>query len=231
MGKQWKTVADFIFLGSKITADGDCSHDIKRHLFLGRKIMTNLDSILKSRDITLLTNIHLVKAMVFPVVVYGCESWTIKKAEHWRVDAFELCCWRRLLRVSWTARRSNQSILKEISPEYSLEDWCWSWSSNTLATWCKELIHWKRPWCWERLKAGKEGDNRGWDGWMASLTRWTWVWVNSGDGDGQEAWRAAVHGVLKSQTPLSNWTERRQHIKKQRKKKKKSRDSYQQRSI
>ena len=117
-----ETVADFIFLGgSKITADGDCSHEIKRHLLLGRKVMTNLDSILKSRDITLPTNVHLVKAMVFPVVTYGCESWTVKKAEHPRIDAFELWCWRRLLRVPWTARRSNQSILKKISPECSLE--------------------------------------------------------------------------------------------------------------
>ena len=109
------------FLGSKITADGDCSHEIKRHLLLGRKAMTNLDSILKSRDITLSTKVRIVKAMVFPVVIYGCESWTIKKAEHQRIDAFELCCWKRLLRVPWTARRSNQSILKEINPEYSLE--------------------------------------------------------------------------------------------------------------
>ena len=116
-----ETVSDFIFLGSKITADGDCSHEIKRRLLLGRKVMTNLDSILKSRDITLPTKVCLVKTMVFPVVVYGCESWPIKKAEHRRVDAFELWCWRRLLRVLWTARRSNQSILKEISPEYSLE--------------------------------------------------------------------------------------------------------------
>ena len=116
-----ETVADFIFWGSKITADGDYSHEIKRRLLLGRKVMTNLDSILKSRDITLPTKIHLLKAMVFPVVRYGCESWTIKKAEHQRIDAFELWCWRRLLRVPWTTRRSNQSILKEISPEYSLE--------------------------------------------------------------------------------------------------------------
>ena len=116
-----ETVRDFTFLGSKITADGDCSHDIKRCLLLGRKAMTNLDSILKSRDITLLRKVHLVKAIVFPVVMYGCESCTIKKAESQRIDAFELWCWRRLLRVPWTARRSNQSILKEISPEYSLE--------------------------------------------------------------------------------------------------------------
>ena len=116
-----ETVTVFIFLGSKITADGDCSHEIKIHLLLGRKAMTNLDNILKSRHITLLTKVCIVKAMVFPVVVYGCESWTIKKAEHQRIDAFEVWCWRRLLRVPWTARRSNQSILKEISPEYSLE--------------------------------------------------------------------------------------------------------------
>ena len=116
-----ETVADFIFLGSKITVDGDCSHEIKRHLLLGRKVMTNLGSILKSRDIALSTKVHLVKAMVFPVVMYGCESWTIKKAECRRINAFELWCWRRLLRVPWSARRSNQSILKEISPEYSLE--------------------------------------------------------------------------------------------------------------
>ena len=116
-----ETVTDFIFLGSKITADGDCSHEIKRHLLLGRKTTTNLDRVLKSRDITLPTKVRLVKAMVFPVVMYGCESWTIKKAEHQRTDAFELWCWRRLLRVPWTARRYNQSILKEISPEYSLE--------------------------------------------------------------------------------------------------------------
>ena len=120
-GKTMETVTDFIFLGSKITADGDCSHEIKSRLLLGRKAMTNLDNILKSRDITLLTNVRLVKAMVFSVVMYRCESWTIKMAEHLRTDAFELWCWRRLLRVPWTARRSNQSILKEISPEYSLE--------------------------------------------------------------------------------------------------------------
>ena len=120
-GEKMETVTDFIFLDSRITADGDCSHEIKRHLLLGRKVMTNLDSIFKSRDITLPTKFCLVKAMVFPVVMYGCESWTIKKAEHQRIDAFKLWCWRRLLRVPWTARRSNQSNLREISPEYSLE--------------------------------------------------------------------------------------------------------------
>ena len=120
-GEAVETVLDFIFWGSKITADGYCSHEIKRRLLLGRKVMTNIDSILKSRDITLPTKVHLVKAMVFPVVIYGCESWTVKKAEHWKIDDFELWCWRRLLRVPWTARSSNQSILKEISPGCSLE--------------------------------------------------------------------------------------------------------------
>ena len=125
MANRWETmetVRDFIFLSSKITADGDCGHDIKRHLLLGRKAMTNLNSILRSRDITLPSKLCLVKAMVFPVVMYGCESWTIKKAEHQRIDAFELWCWRRLLRVPWTARRSNQSILNEINPECSLDE-------------------------------------------------------------------------------------------------------------
>ena len=156
-GVRWKLWT--AIKGPKITADGDCSHEIKRCLLLGRKAMTNLDGILKSRDFTLPTKVHLVKAMVFPVVIYGYETWTIKKAEWQRTDAFELWCWRRLLRVPWTSRRSNQSILKEISPQYSLkEDWCWS--SNTLATWCEELTPWKRPWSWERLKVG-EGDDRG----------------------------------------------------------------------
>ena len=117
--------------------------------------------------------------MVFPVVMYGCDSWTLKKAEHQWIIAFALWYWKRLLRVPWTARRSNQSILKKISLEYSLEDWCWSWNSNTLATWFEVLTYWKRLWCCERLKAGGESDDREWDGWMASLTQWTWVWVNS----------------------------------------------------
>ena len=142
-GETVEAVADFIFLGSKITADGDCSHEIKRCLLLGRKDMTNLDGILKSRDITLPKKVHLVKAMVFPVVMYGCESWTVKKPEHPRIDAFELWCWRRLLRVPWTARRSNQSILKKISLGFLRKEWCWNWNSSTLATSCKELTHWK----------------------------------------------------------------------------------------
>ena len=142
--------------------------------------MANPDRVLKSTDITLLTKVHRVKALVFPVVMYGCESWTIKKAECWGIDAFELWCWRRLLRVPWSAKRSNQSILKEISPDINWKDWCWSWNSNTLATWCEELTHWKRPWCWERFTAGGEGDDRGWDGWMASPIQWTLVWAHSG---------------------------------------------------
>ena len=179
MGKQWKQWLT-LFSGLPITSDGDCSHEIKRRLLLGRKVMINLDSILKSRDIILSTKVCLGKPMVFPVVIYGCESWTIKKAEHGRIDAFEVWCWRRLLRVPWTARRSNQSILKEINPGCSLKDWYWSWNSNILAIWCEELTHLKRPWCWEGLKAGGEGDDRGWDGWMVSPTQWKWVWVNSG---------------------------------------------------
>ena len=179
-GKYMGKLADFILGGSKIPADGDWSHEIKRCLLLGRKVMTNLDSIFKSRDITLPTNVCLVKAMVFPVVMYGCESWTVKKAERRRIDAFELWWWRRLLSVPWTARRSNQSILKEISPGCSLEAEAEAENSNILATWCEELTPLKRPWCWERLRAGGEGDNRGWDGWMASPTQWTSVWVNSG---------------------------------------------------
>ena len=155
MGKQWQT------LDSKITADGDCSHEIKRRFLLGRKVMTNLNSILKSRDITLSTKVHLVKAMVFPVGMYGWESWTIKKAESWRIDAFELWCWRRLLRVPWTARRSNQSILRRSVLGVHWKDWCWNWNSNTLATWCEKLTHLKRHCCWERLMAGGEGDDRG----------------------------------------------------------------------
>ena len=169
MGNRWVNSGKsgrLYFLGSKITADGDCSHEIKRSLLLGRKVMTNLDSILKSRDISLPTKVLLVKAMVLPVVRYGYESWTMKKAERRRVDAFELWCWRRLLK----------SLLncKEIQPVHPKGDQSW------VATWCKELTHWKRPWCWEGLGAGGEGDDIGWDVWMVSLTQWTRVWVNSG---------------------------------------------------
>ena len=187
-----ETVADFIFWGSKITANGDCSHEIKRCLLLGRKVMTNLDSILKSRDITLPTKVHLVKAMVFPLIIYGCESLTVKK-ECQRIDALELLCSKRLLRVPWTVRRSNQSILKEISPQCSLEILMLKLKLQYLATWCEELTHLKSPWCWGRLKVGGEGDNRGWDGWMASPTQWTWVWVISGSW-----WWTGNPGVLQS---------------------------------
>ena len=145
MGKQLETVTDFLFLGSKITADGDCSHEIKRHLVLGRKAMTNLDGILKSKNIILLKNICLVKAMVFPVVIYGCETWSMKKAECWRIDVFELWCWRRLLRVSWTARRSNQSILKEISPEYSLEGVMLKLKLQYFGHLMRRTNSWKKP--------------------------------------------------------------------------------------
>ena len=141
--------------------------------------MTSLDSILKSRDITLPTKVHLVKTMVFPIVMYGYERWTVKKAECWRIDAFQLWYWRRLLRYPWTARRSNQSILKEISPEYSWEGLMLKLKLQNLATWCEELTHLKRPWRWKRLKVGGEGDDRGWNSWMALPTQWTWVWVNS----------------------------------------------------
>ena len=149
--------------------------------------MTNLDSILKSRDITLPTKVCLVKAVVFPVVMYGCESWPIKKAEHRKIDAFELWCWRRLLRVPWTARRSNQSILK------GNQSWIERTDVKTQTPDVKSWLIWKRSWCWERLKAGREGGSRGWDGWMASLTQWTWVWVNSGSW-----WWTGRPGVLQS---------------------------------
>ena len=164
--------------------------------------MTNLDSILKSRDITLLTNVRLVKAIIFSVVMYGCESWTIKKAKCVRIDAFELWCWRRLLIVVWTARRSNQSILKEISPEYSLEGQMLKLKLYYFATWCEELTHLKRSWCWERLKAGGEEGVRGSDDWMASLTRWTWIWGSS------RSWQWQRSPVCCwGHKELSDWTE------------------------
>ena len=167
-----ETGTDFIFLGSKIIADGNCSHEIKRHLLLGKKVMTNIDSVFKNRDITLPTKVHRVKSMVFPVVMYGCESWTIKKAEHWGIDAFELWwgdSWESLgLQGDPTSQSWRKSILI-----IHWKDRCWSWSSNSLATWWEKLAHWKRPWCWERLKAGGEGGDRGWDGWMASPTQGT----------------------------------------------------------
>ena len=180
MEKQWKQWEILFCGGSKITADGDCSHEIKRRLLLGRKSVTNLGSMLKSRDITLLTKVCLVKAMIFLVVVCGCESWTIKKAECLRIDAFELWCWRRLWRVSWTARRSNQFILKEISPEYSSEGLMLKLRLKYLGHLMQKTDSLEKTLMRERLKAGVEGDNRGWNGWMASPTWWTSVWVNSG---------------------------------------------------
>ena len=156
-----ETVVDFIFLDSKITADGNCSHEIKRHLLLGRKVMTNLGSILKSRDITLPRKVHLVKTVVFPVVMYECESWTIKKAEHRRTDAFEGWCWRRLLRVPWTARRSNQSILKEISPGCSLKGLMLKLKRQYFGHLMRRADSFEKTLCWKRLRAGGKGDDRG----------------------------------------------------------------------
>ena len=173
-GEIRETVTDINFLGSKITVDGDWSHEIKRHLLLGRKVKTNLDSILKNRDIALPTMVHLVEVIVFPGVTYGCES------EHWRTDAFELRCWRRLLIVPWTARGSNQSILKEISPEYSLEGLMLKLKREYLGHLLRSTDSLEKTLMLENLKAGGEGDDRGWDGCMASLTQWTWVWASSG---------------------------------------------------
>ena len=204
MGETVETVTDFIFLGSKITVDGDCSHEIKRCLLLGRKTMTNQDSLFKSRDITLLTKVWIVKDMVFSGMMYGCESWVIKIYEHWRIDAFEVWYWRKLLIVPWTARGSNQWILKEISPEYSSEGLLLKLKLQYFGH-----LMWRTDSLEKTLMLGKiEGrrrrDDRGWECCMPSLTQWTSVWASSGV---CEAWCAAVHGVAKSCTWLSDWTE------------------------
>ena len=178
-GETMETVRYFIFLGSKITADGDCSHEIKRHMLLGRKSYDQPRQHIKKQRHCFANRGHLIKAMVFPVVMYGCKSWTIKKAEHRRIDAFEVWCWNRLLRVPWTARRSNQ-----VHPK---ENQSWIFIGKTDAE-AETLVLWPLIWrtdslektCWERLKARGEGNDRGWDGWMASLTRWKWVWASLG---------------------------------------------------
>ena len=205
MGRQWK-VTDFIFLGSKTTVDGDRSHDIKRRLLLGRKAMTNLDSMLKSWNISLLTNVCLVEAMVVPVVMYGCESWTIKKTEHQRIDAFELWGWRRFLRVPWTARRPNQSILKEISPEYSLEELMLKLKLPYFGHLMQRTDSLEKTLILGKIEAGGEGGDRAWDGWTASMTQWTWVWANWETEKDREAWCAASYKES-DKTEEMNWTE------------------------
>ena len=175
MGKQWKQWLILFLGGSKITVDGDCSHEIKRCLLLGRKVMTNLDSVLKSRDITLSTKVCLGKAMIFPVVMYGCERWTIKKAECWRIDAFELWCGRRLLRVPWTARKYNQFIVKEIKPEYSLERLMLKLKFQYFGHLMWRTDSLEKILMLEKIEGRRRRGDRGWDGWIATLTQWTWV--------------------------------------------------------
>ena len=207
-GETVETAWDFNFLCFTITADGDCSHETKRRLLLGRKVMTNLESILKSRDITLPTKVCLFKAMAFPVVMYGCESWTVRKAEHWKIDAFELWCWRRLLRVPWTSRRSNQSILKEISPGCSLEGLMLKLDLQYFGHLMRRADSLEKTlmlgWIGGRRRRGRQRMR-----WLYNITdsmhmglSKLWEFVMNG-----EAWHAAIHGVVRSRTRLSNWTD------------------------
>ena len=205
--KQWKQWQTLFSWAPKIIADGDCSHEIKRCFLLGRKAVTNLDSILKSRDITLSTKVCIVKAMVFPVVTYGCERWTIKKSKCWRIDAFELWCWRRLLKVPQeSARRSNQSILKEIRPEYSLVGLMLKLKLQYFGHLMGRTDSLEKTLMLEKIE-GRRRDNRWWDGWMASLTQWTSLSKLQELVMDREAWCTTVHGVAKSWTQINNWTE------------------------